>query len=105
MDRPTQLLIISLSGYVAAVAFGLLFQSKQRLARFFSFGTGGLAALAGLWAASAALAFGITTPSLTLLRHEIPFIKFTVRLDPLGAFFLLVISLLSFALSAYSLGY
>lgn len=106
MDRSTQLLlVISLSGYVAAVGFGLLFQSKQRLASFLSFGTGGLAALAGLWAASAALTFGITTPSLTLLRHEIPFIKLTVRLDPLGAFFLLIISLLSFALSAYSLGY
>src|SRR5258707_1360947 len=107
MDGPsTQLpLVISLSGYVVAAGLGLLLHSKQRLANLFSFGTGAVAALAGLWAACAALASGATTPSLTLLEHQIPFIKFTIRLDPLSAFFLLIVSLLGLALSIFSLGY
>src|SRR2546430_303258 len=92
------LLVMSLIGYLVAAGLGLLFQSKQRLANLFSFGTGALAALAGLWAAVAALAYGITTPRLTLLEHQIPFIKFTVRLDPLSALFLVIASLLGFAL-------
>lgn len=106
MEVSTQLLLfICLGGYAMAVGLGLIFQSKERLANLFSFGTGALAALTGVWTAGAALAFGTTTASLTLLQHEISFIRLTVGLDPLGAFFLLLISLLAFALSAYSLGY
>ena len=43
--------------------------------------------------------------SFELLAPLIPYVKFSVRLDPLGAFFLLIISLLALALSVYSLGY
>src|SRR5438093_4142137 len=44
-------------------------------------------------------------PSLRLLPSLIPYVQFTVRLDPLGAFFGLIVSLLGLALSIYSLGY
>jgi hydrogenase-4 component B len=99
------LLIACLWVYTAAAGLGLLFQSRQAWASFLSFGTGALAALAGMAAGIAALAMRITTPSLTLLRHELPFIQLTFRLDPLSAFFLVIVSLLAFALSIYSLGY
>jgi hydrogenase-4 component B len=40
-----------------------------------------------------------------LLPTLIPYVQFTVRLDPLSAFFGLLVSLLAFALSLYSIGY
>jgi len=53
------------------------------------------------------LAGGIGTPAphYQLLPTLIPYIQFAIRLDALGAFFLLIVSLLGFALSIYSLGY
>lgn len=106
MDGSIHLLLqITLSGYTLAIGLGLIFQGKAGLANTLSFGTGALAALAGVWTAAEALIWGKTSSSLMLLQHEIPFIKFTVRLDPLGALFLLLLSLLAFALSTYSLGY
>ena len=42
---------------------------------------------------------------LQLLPTLIPYVQFTVRLDPLSVFFGLIVSLLAFALSLYSLGY
>src|SRR5437588_13057047 len=105
MDRIQLLLKVTLIGYAMAAGLGLVFKSRERLGNVFSFGIGALAALTGLWAAGAALISGPITPSLTLLQQGIPFIRLTVRLDPLSGFFLLIISLLAFALSTYSLGY
>jgi len=105
MDRIQLLLKVTLIGYAVAAGLGLLFQSRERLANIFSFGIGALAALTGLWAAGETLIAGATTPSLTLLEQGIPFIKLSIRLDPLSGFFLLIISLLALALSIYSLGY
>src|SRR2546428_2721233 len=80
---------------------------REKLANIFSFGAGSLSALAGLLAGLCFLAGGPGTPApqSELLPALNPYIKFTVRLDALGAFFLLIVSLLGFALSAYSLGY
>jgi hydrogenase-4 component B len=107
MDDPTieLLLMTCLGGYVTAVALGLCLHSKEKLANLASFGAGALAALAGLAVGFTTLAFPKTFPSHTLIRHELPFIQFTIHLDALSAFFLLVVSLLGFALSVYSLGY
>ena len=41
----------------------------------------------------------------TVAARFLPYLKFTVRLDALGAFFLLIVSLLGLAVSIYSLGY
>src|SRR2546428_19235 len=79
----------------------------EKLANIFSFGAGSLSALAGLLAGLCFLAGGPGTPApqSELLPALNPYIRFTVRIDPLGAFFLLIVSLLGFALSIYSLGY
>src|SRR5438876_3400950 len=80
---------------------------RERLANVFSFGAASLSALVGLLAGLFFLAGGNGTPAPQneLLPALNPYIRFTVRIDALGAFFLLIVSLLGFALSTYSLGY
>jgi hydrogenase-4 component B len=101
------LLNFSLLCYVAGAAAGLLFLRAEKLANLSAFGCASLASLCGIVSSVVALATGAaaTNQSIDLLPSLIPYIKFTVRLDPLGAFFLLIVSLLGFALSIYSLGY
>jgi hydrogenase-4 component B len=105
--QPATLLVASLSGYVVGAVAGLSFLRRERLANALSFGAASLSAWSGLWAALLFLSSGTAAPApeIKLLPALIPYIQFTVRLDPLGAFFLLLVSLLAFALSTYSLGY
>src|SRR5213596_120324 len=105
--HPDTLLIASLCGYVIGAVAGLVFMRREGLANVFSFGAASLSALGGLFAVLVFLAGGIGTalPQSELLPALNPYIRFTVRIDPLGAFFLLIVSLLGFALSTYSLGY
>ena len=108
MNLPADTLLLwSLGGYAAAAAGGLLFLRRERLANGWAFGVSAFAALAGLLAALRLLLAGASAPAtpFELMPAALPFIKFTVRLDPLGAFFLLVLSLVAVALSIFSLGY
>ena len=108
MNAPSAtLLTASLCGYVFGAMAGLLFLRRERLANVFSFGAASLSGLSGLLAGLSVLGGGIGTsvPRLEVLPALNPYIRFSARLDPLGAFFLLIVSLLGFALSAYSLGY
>jgi hydrogenase-4 component B len=105
---PTTLLPLAFLGYVLGGGAGLLFLRHERLANVCSFGCGTLAALCGAVGCVMSLAAGATTAAplqLQLLPTLIPYVQFTVRLDPLSAFFGLLVSLLAFALSLYSLGY
>src|SRR5262245_42703501 len=103
--QPHTLLIASLGGNVLGAAAGLLFLRRERLATVFSFGAASLSAVVGLLAGLMFLAGGngAHAPQSELWPVLNPYIRFTVRLDPLGAFFLLIVSLLGFALSIYSL--
>src|SRR6266550_7396428 len=104
--EPATLLIISLCGYVGGAVAGLVFLRHEKLANLFSFGAAALSGLTGLLAALLFLAGGaVPSRQIVLLPSLTPFIQFTARMDALGAFFLLIISLLSLALSTYSLGY
>ncbi len=104
--NPATLLMIALCGYAGGAVAGLLLMRRERFANLFSFGAATLAGFAG---ASSAILFLLAPtapgPVFELLPSSIPAIHLDVRLDPLGAFFLLIVSLLGFALSAYSLGY
>jgi hydrogenase-4 component B len=105
---PTTLLPLALLGYALGCVAGLLFLRHERLANFFSFGCATVAALCGAVACVMSLAAGSTTAAplqLQLSPTLIPYLQFTVTLDPLSAFFGLIVSLLGFALSLYSLGY
>ncbi len=104
---PATLLVASLCGYATGAVAGLVFMRREKLASAFSFGAASLSALSSLLAALLFLSSGAGAPApqFELLPSLIPYIKFAVRLDALGAFFLLIVSLLGFALSVYSLGY
>src|ERR1039457_111944 len=104
---PAMLLVASLCGYALGTGGGLLFLRRERLANGFFFGLAALAALSGLLAALWFLASGPGTPAphFDLLPPLLSSIRFAVRLDALSAFFLLLVSLLAFAISIYSLGY
>jgi hydrogenase-4 component B len=101
------LLTLALLGYVAGSLAGLVLCRWERLASFCSFGLGTLAAGCGMVACAVLLATGGTAApvQLQLLPTLVPYVQFTVRLDSLSVFFGLIVSLLGFALSLYSLGY
>ncbi len=107
---PGVLLALALTGYFLGAAGALALWKRPQAARWWSFGGAFLAAACGLGAAVAALAQGAGGSSwrveLPRLMAFIPMaFPMTLRLDALGAFFLLVVSLLGVALSLYSLGY
>ena len=105
--QPATLLTVSLCGYVVGAGASLLFMRREKLASFLAFGLGSLSALGGGLAALLFLNGAADTPEAhrVLLPALIPNLTFTVRLDALGAFFLLLVSLLGLAISIYSLGY
>ena len=104
---PTTLLPLALVGYVLGSVAGLLFLRHEKLANFFSFGCATMAAGCGAVACAMSLAARATAAplQLQLIPTLIPYVQFTISLDPLSAFFGLIVSLLGFALSLYSLGY
>src|SRR5881628_524734 len=101
------LLNLSLLLYVAGAVAGLLCLRFEKAANLLSFGCASLAGLCGAIACVSVLASGaaVANPSVALFPSLVPYVQFTVRLDPLGAFFGLIVSLLGVALSLYSLGY
>ncbi|MBI5394558.1 MAG: hydrogenase 4 subunit B [Verrucomicrobia bacterium] len=104
---PATLLVISLCGYLIGAVGSLLFMRRERLAAGFAFGAATLSGLSGLLGALFFLAggAGVAPPQFELFPPLIPYIHFSVRLDALSAFFLMLVSLLGLAISAYSLGY
>ncbi len=107
MLPPVTLLIASLCGYAIGAAAGLLFLRREKLAAVFSFGLAALSACSGLLAGLLILAgapSGADGP-LDLLPPPLPYLRYTIRLEALGAFFLVLVSLLGVAVSIYSLGY
>ncbi|MDO8542414.1 MAG: hydrogenase 4 subunit B [Opitutaceae bacterium] len=101
------LLAAGLSGYVVAAAAGLLTARRGAIAVTLSFGLGAMAAAS----VGAAAMVSLLTHSagndatLQLLPTMIPSLRFSIRLDPLGAFFAVIVSLVALALSIYSVGY
>ncbi|MBI5384865.1 MAG: hydrogenase 4 subunit B [Verrucomicrobia bacterium] len=104
---PAMLLLVSLCGYAIGAAGGMLLLRRERPANVWCFGVAALSGLSGLLAALLMLAGGTGTgiPQFELFRPLLPYIHFSVRLDALSAFFLLIVSLLGLAISLFSLGY
>src|SRR5437867_6446002 len=101
------LLKLALACYVTGAVAGLLFLRSEKLANFFGFGCASLAASCGLVSSVLSLATGAArdSASVQLLPSLLPYVRFSVRLDALSMFFVLIVSLLGLALSLYSLGY
>jgi hydrogenase-4 component B len=104
---PAFLLKLCMLGYAAGAVAGLLLLRFEKLAGNFSFGFAAFASVCGAIASVTALAAGATAANqnFELLPSLVPYVQFTVRLDPLGAFFWLIVSLLGLAVSIYSSGY
>jgi hydrogenase-4 component B len=103
---PGMLLGLALAGYVLGAIGALMFWRHPRPAGAWAFGCSLAAAACGLLAALSVLTGGadgaVWSRELPSLIASVPL---TVRLDALGAYFVLVVSLLGIALSLYSLGY
>ena len=105
--EPPAILAGSLAGFVVGAAAGLSLMRRERLASALSFGAAALSALGLLLAGLSTLGHGpgAPAPSFDLVPSFVPYIAFSVRLDALSAFFLMIVGLLGLALSTYSLGY
>ncbi|HXP61406.1 MAG TPA: hydrogenase 4 subunit B [Dongiaceae bacterium] len=104
----TQILLkMALLAYAAGGAGSLLALRREKAANCIGFGGAVLGGLCGLGAALAALTSGpaVTAAAFELWPSGVPYVKLAVKLDALSAFFVLLVSLLSIALSIYSLGY
>src|SRR6266536_1850677 len=106
-ELPSHLLTLALGSYAIGCLAALVCWSNDKLANLFAFGSSTLAGLGGVCASVALLAGGATGREhpWEFLNSGIPYLKFSVRLDPLSAFFVLIVSLLALALSIYSFGY
>jgi len=104
---PLLLLRLTLAGYVAGIVVALLSLRAEKAANYGAFGCAALSALGGVVACIAGLALGAPhgSESVQLLPSLVPFVQFTIRLDALGLFFGLLVSLLGLAISLYSMGY
>lgn len=108
IDLPSSFLLqCALWAYVAGGLGSLIAWRRDRLATLIGFGGATLASGCGIsaailtlaaWPASAGKAFALGA-------SVIPSLPLIVQLDPLGAFFVLIVSVLALALSVYSFGY
>src|SRR5580765_7970533 len=101
------LLWLAILGYLLGGISGIAFFRKERAANVFTFGSATVASLCGLISAAVFLTGGAPAGSwqAELFPSSIPYIRFSITVDPLGAYFVLIVSLLGVALSLYSLGY
>ena len=106
-NPPSFLLGLALGGYALGGICGLLCLRHEKAANGLTFGLASASALTGIGAALAFLLGGSTTQPLSfnLLPPLIPYVQFAVRLDALGAYFVLVLSVVALAISIFSLGY
>jgi hydrogenase-4 component B len=106
-DLATTFLNLNLLGYVVGGGAGLLLCRFERAANGYAFGCASVASFCGIISCAVSLATGAASAngSVELLPPLLPHVQLTVRLDPLGAFFGLIVSLLGLALSLYSFGY
>jgi hydrogenase-4 component B len=101
------LLWLAILGYLLGGISGIAFFRKERTANAFTFGSATVASLFGLISAVVFLTQGAGAggSQAELFPSSIPYIRFSITVDPLGAYFVLIVSLLGVALSLYSLGY
>ena len=105
MFESDSLLCLTILIYLTAAVAALVFSGQQRLSILL---TQGLCMLAGTSGATSALVFllsGEESFRLDLFSSPIPFLSVDIAFDGLSAFFLLILSVLVFCISLYSVGY
>jgi hydrogenase-4 component B len=101
------LLKMALLAYAAGIVGSLLALGREKAANGIGFGSAIVGGLCGIGAAVLALVSGPAgaAAAFELWPCGVPYLKLSVKLDALGAFFVLIVSVLSVAVSIYSLGY
>src|SRR6266705_4838239 len=101
------LLQLALCAYAVGAVGSLVAVRREKLANLVGFGSPLLGGILGLSAAMTELIGGATHRAVPfeLWPSLIPYVRLVVKLDALGAFFLLIVSALAVALSIYSFGY
>ena len=105
MFESDSLLVLTIIIYLTAAAAALIVKGQQRISVLL---TQGLCMLAGTTGVISALVFllsGSDSYRLDLFSSPIPFLTFSLDFDGLAAFFLLILSILVFCVSLYSIGY
>src|SRR5579862_280838 len=104
---PGNLLTVTFATYAIGAVAGLCCLRHERPANLLTFGLATLASACGLLAGVLCLAYSpaFGTVRMQLLPTLIPYLSFSIRVDALSAFFLVVVSAVALAISIYSLGY
>ena len=104
---PSLLLQAAFAAYVLGAVGSLLGCRRDGVATVVGFGSALVAGVCAGGAALMALASGESGSAamFELAPSLLPHLRFWLRLDPLGAFFVLIVSLLAVAISIYSFGY
>lgn len=97
------MLVGLLACYAAGIVLPLCFPGHPRAQHVVATGLAGVAGAIGILLGAAGLLS--PEPLTASLPSSLPLLTFAVRLDPLAAFFLLMISLAGLAVSVYALGY
>jgi len=97
------LLILIFAGYAAGLLLPLCIPSKPRVQNVLAHGLAGVAGSGGIALGIAGLL--APEPFTMALPSTLPLLTFAIRLDPLASFFVLTISVVSFAASIFALGY
>jgi len=107
LPAPTFLLQIALCAYGAGAVGGLLTLRHKRIANLVGFGCATVAGLFGIGAGVLGLISGPggARAAFELWPPLVPYLQLTVKLDPLSAFFVVLVSFLALAVSLYSFGY
>src|SRR4030065_1583795 len=100
---PINLAIFSVLLLLSGAVLGLLLIRSQRILIYINFFLAAVASLTGIIAGAVTVGNGVI--NRLVLPAGIPELPFHLRLDPLSGFFLVVIGVLGFFISIYSLGY
>ncbi len=96
-------LLIALIGYGLGIVLPLLAHHRPPIQNWLAHGAAFLGAAGGVMVGVAGLV--AQTPYAFSLPSTLPLLSYSIRLDPLAAFFVLVISLTGSAVSIFALGY
>ena len=102
---PLTTLKATLCCYLLGAVCGGALARRANAARFIAFGAAICGGLCGITSALTSLLNPSGPLFARLLAAPVPYVDFTIRVDGLGAFFLLIVSTLAVALSIFSIGY
>lgn len=102
---PDYLLYGSMVLYLAAAIAAIVFYSHHKLCTLFAQSCCIVSSLLGLGSAVLLMVSGEGTLVLEPFNSPVPFVSVSMTVDALSAFFILILSILTFCVSIYSIGY